>query len=48
MNCITRPDTNDEARRTNDEGMTKSEARDVRAEDLFRDEDVTLWLEGAI
>src|SRR5436190_12357902 len=38
MNCTTRPDRNDEARMTNDEAMTKSEARDARADDSFWDD----------
>src|SRR6266496_2992342 len=38
MNCTTRPDRNDETRMTNDEGMTKSEARDARADDSFWDD----------
>jgi hypothetical protein len=37
---MTRPDGNDEVRMTNDEGMTKSESRNVRAEDSF-------WNDGA-
>ena len=38
MNCTTRPDRNDEARMTNDKGMTKFEGRNARAEDPFRDD----------
>jgi hypothetical protein len=37
---MTRPDGNDEVRMTNDEGMTKSESRNARAEDSF-------WNDGA-
>jgi len=32
------PKANDEARMTNDEGMTKSKARDVPADDSFWDD----------
>ena len=47
MNCTTRPDTNDEARMTNDEGMTKSKARDVPADDSFWDEGAGIVREEA-
>src|SRR6266700_4148434 len=38
MNCIAWTDGNDEARMTKDEGMTKSEGRDARADDSFWDD----------
>ena len=47
MNCITRPDRNDEARMTKDEGMTKSKARDVPADDSFWDDGAGIVREEA-
>src|SRR5213082_3355620 len=37
-NCAARTDRNDEARMTNDEGMTKSEDRHASADDSFWDD----------
>ena len=42
MNCMTPTDGNDEARMTKDEGMTKSEGWDARADDSFWDDGVGL------
>src|SRR5436309_982492 len=47
MNCTTRTDRNDEARMTNDEGMTKSKARDVPADDSFWDDGAWIVREEA-
>ena len=47
MNCTTRTDTNDEARMTNDEGMTRSKARDVPTDDSFWDEGTGIVREEA-
>jgi hypothetical protein len=47
MNCTTRTDGNDEVRMTNDEGMTKSEARDLPADDSFWDDGAGIVREEA-